>query len=425
MLDTTLQLRLRMLGMNPKLASAVARKIRDEYSPAAAVVNKVYRDPASPLGCACLGALGINMTSAKSTASLASTGASIGSTVATAMGVGSAVSAGATAGSIVPGIGTVIGAAVGVAVAVALHAFRNKDVRVSGGTKGQCLELINQYVQAASAAGPTSTIGPQMGLDNLEKLNWCINAYYGQGADPRYFSISWQWGSEYAKQLVKAAFTLPPGSRWTSTAITGKTTDNKHSYIRPAVTVTLPKPTTLNGLGDLIDAFELAGCIETSGPKYSSMCAPIWTTSVAKRMFMDLVGFEINRQFPAVFKPPVAKITPAVVKAAASVIAKTASKTIVNPATGKLVVVPVVSPGLPNGYVATGNPNVDAIGTQMADDGIDMNSAQAKQVLADVAAEGVIKTPAGPKAPMQAGMGIAAVVLMGLVFLGSKKHGSH
>lgn len=421
MLDSELEYRLRRLGMNAHAARRQTAKVRDLYFPAAIVARETFDDPASPLGCACLGTLGINMQSTGSTVSLAATGAKAGS-------------------MIMPGIGTAIGAAVGIVYAALKHILGNKDVRTSGAQKGECSQFLGQYLVAAQQAGPLVTLGPQLGLDNLEKIMWCFSAVYGgpvYNVDPRFFTIGWQQASDYAKQLTNAAFSKPPGSSFTSTATTGYSTDRKHSDTRPPATVRLPMPLTIAALADLCTTYMIASCSNKN--KYASNCPPYWRQPVAQRLLFDLCGYWINQQFPQVFAPPVVTATPAVVQQAGTIVARTGTTTVINPATGQPVTVPLVSTTGGNttvtdpvtgrvigggvAYYPTGNPTIDAVGDQMSRDGVNMNSPEAKQILSDVAAEGVVQTPAGPVSPMKAGMGIGAAVLLGLLFLGGKKNG--
>lgn len=410
MLDTTLQVRLLGLGMPPALAHAVTRDMRDVYVPGAhlAIAASQGRGSLRGLGCmegcGCgLGALGVGQSQAK-TAEIVGTGAKVGSAF--------------------PVVGTAVGAAVGVAIAAAIHAFGNHDVRVNPGDMNACAGTLKQYVDTANQA-QGAPIGTQLGIDNLEKINWCIAALYGKpvnNVDYRFFPIGWQQTNQVAQQIATQAFKVAPGGVMNIPAITGYTTDKKHSNTRPAVTMRVPSPLTLQGMASLITPYMIASC--SDGNKSAGNCPAFWNNTYAQRMLYDLMGYWVQKLHPEVFAPPKAPVTPAVTKAAATVVATATGKPVTTGAgtakpattpTGAAIVVPPAIASVPAAA---------AVYTQLAEQGIDMNSPQAQQLVADAATEGVTKTPGGPQ---QAGFGMIGGVMLALVaggmLLKGKSHG--
>ena len=390
MLDTTLQTRLQMLGMDRPTARRLTRDIRDKYHPAAVALlaGAQQRGPLKGLGCmmdgcGCgLGALGI--TQGTSTA-LVSTGAKVGGAVA----AGSAITTGAAAGTAAfPVVGTVIGAAVGALIAVAIHALGNHDVRVNPADMNMCAGMLQQYAQAAGAA-QGAPIGTQMGIDNLEKLNWCIAALYGKpvnNVDYRYFPIGWQQTTGFVQNLVTQAFKAQPGSYVTIPAITGYTTDRKHSNTRPATKVQIPNPLTLQGLAALVTPYMIASC--SDGNKAAANCPAFWHNEYAQRMLYDLTGYWVQKLHPEVFAPPAVKVTPAVVAQVAKTVA---AKTGTTPSKAITPAVAAAAAATVAAAVASGNttgltPAAAVMYDQMASEGVNMNSPQAQQLLDEVQA---------------------------------------
>lgn len=413
MLDTTLQTRLLALGMPARLAHAVTRDMRDVFVPAAhvAVLASRGRGPLRGLGCmegcGCesggLGALGVTQSQA--------------STVGYA-------SKGATVGSAFPVVGTAVGAAVGLAVAAAIHAFGNHDVRVNPNDMNACAGTLKQYVDTANTA-QGAPIGAQLGIDNLEKINWCIAALYGKpvnNVDYRFFPIGWQQTNQVAQQIATLAFKAPPGGTINIPAITGYTTDKKHSNTRPATTMKLPATLTLQGLAALITPYMIASC--SDGNKSAGNCPAFWNNPYAQRMLYDLMGYWVQKLHPEVFAPPKAPVTPAVTKAAATVVATATGKPV---STGAGMAKPAVTPSgapivVPPAVAA--NPAAAAVYTQLAEQGVDMTSPQAQQIVQDAATEGVTPTAGGPK-PQQAGFGMIGGVLLALVAVPMLLKGGH
>lgn len=402
MLDTTLQARLLALGMPARLAHKVTRDMRDVFVPAAhvAVLARRGRGPLRGLGCmegcGCssgMGALGIGQSQAK-TAELATSGAKVGSAF--------------------PVVGTAVGAAVGVAIAAAIHAFGNHDVRVNPNDMNMCAGMLKQYVDTANQA-QGAPIGTQLGIDNLEKINWCIAALYGKpvnNVDYRFFPIGWQQTNQVAQQIATLAFKAPAGGTINIPAITGYTTDKKHSNTRPATTMKLPNPLTLQGLASLITPYMIASC--SDGNKSAGNCPAFWNNPYAQRILYDLMGYWVQKLHPEVFAPPKAPVTPAVTKAAATVVATATGKPVATGAgTAKPATTPTGSPIIVPPAVAA-NPAAAAVYTQLAAQGVDMTSPQAQQIVADAATEGVTPTAGGP-APQKASFGTIGTVLLVLV----------
>lgn len=406
MLDTTLRGRLLGIGMHPRLAHEMTRQIRDVYYPAAvvAIAGAQGKGPLAGLGCGCMGGDGGNCGGALGALGLSQ---SAGSTMSYA-------SKGATVGSAFPVVGTAIGAAIGVAVAALIHVLGNHDVRVSPQDMNMCAGMLKQYTDAANQA-QGAPIGAQMGLDSLEKLNWCIAALYGKpvnNVDYRYFPIGWQQTTNFVQALVTGAFKQAPGTILAVPAITGYTTDRKHSNTRPATQVRLPNPLTLEGLASLVTPYMIASC--SDGNKSAANCPAFWNNAYAQRMLYDLTGYWVNKLHPEVFAPPKVTPTAAVVAAAKKVVATVTGKPAVSPSatvlpaktpSGAVIVVPAA---------VAANPAAAAVYTQLAEQGVDMNSSQAQQIVADVAAEGVTGTAAGPKSSM-ASFGTIGGVLLALV----------
>jgi hypothetical protein len=408
-----------MIGMPPALARNVTRKIRDEYHPASVLAIKgLKRQTLKGCGCglgcdgAGLGALGLSQ----------SQNITVVSTAAKAGGAIAGAETGAAAGTAAfPVVGTVVGAVVGAAIAILVHDLGNHDVRVNPADMNMCAGFLQSYLQAANQA-QGAPIGVQMGIDNLEKLNWCLAALYGKpvnNVDYRFFPIGWQQTTGFVQSLVSQAFKVTPGSIITIPAITGYTTDHKHSNTRPATQVHVPNPLTLQGLAALVTPYMIASC--SDGNKMAANCPAFWNNAYAQRMLYDLTAYWVNKLYPQVFAAPKVAVTPATVAKAATVAtAATLAARGVSPAITPSKVTPTaattaaVAAAVASGNASSLPPAAQAMYAQMAADGVNMQTPQAQQILADVATEGVTTTPAGP-APMEAGFGMVGGVLLALV----------
>ena len=430
MYDIVLQERLQALGMPRGKARDLTRQIRDHMLPVAVVASRAYHDPKGLSGLGALGATGVQAIQG------AATGAKIGAAIyATyAASAGTAIASGAAAGSIVPGIGTVIGAVVGLIIVALSGLFGSRNVRVNGATRAQCVALLAGYMDIARKAGAGMSIGPQMGLTNLAQVSWCLNARDGgilYSVDPRYFNAGFEIVSALAKQLMSLAVVAPPGSTVTIGPASGTSDDSKHRvYTWAGGQITLPTDGRLTTLRDQLIALIIANCPSTAG-KYAGGCAPFFSTPEYKQMVLDLLGY-YSSLIP--LPPPTVTVTPQVVQAATNLVnvAPNMPPSIVNPtmttnepAWMRALPQPNYTPAVdPNTMTPITDTSAALVQQQLAAQGVNMTSPQAQGILADVASDGVIKTPQGPSkiSPLQAGVGIAGGVLLLMLFLGGKSY---
>ena len=429
MKDTQLQERLQSIGMSRDKAVDVTRQIRDRIHPAAVIAARAldvmqrredaYAKNLEGFGC---GLSGVNVQSTAKTANYISQGASVGS----AFGP----------------VGSAVGAVIGGAVAALKSLFGSHDVRVSAATRGQCDQMITAYLNTAAQAGNSVTLGPQMGLDMLKQVNWCLASLYGApvyNVDPRFFSVGFEQASAFAQQLVQAAFVYAPGSIVTIGPVSGSSVDGKHSYTEPAQQVTIPNPVTISALSELLIGPMLRSC-QGHGAKSPGNCPAYWAHDGFHRMLFDLVGYWINQLYPQVFAAspqaapvvgaPIVVATPAVVRIAAAVVKQNVDAGSIDPSLIAPQVLPhpfmpsyQPSPNLPP-MTRLQDGSAGLMQQQLADSGINMVSPQAQALLADVASQGVTTTPQGPsKVPFKAGFGLVATGVLLLLFLGQRKHG--
>lgn len=263
------------------------------------------------LGCACesnkvnlsgLGAFGISQAGA-STASNIAKGASVGQKVIP-----------------IPGVGAAIGATV-VAVAAAFrHIFGNHDVRTSGADKANCRNMLNQYLQLAAQAG--GVIGNQVPLSQLDQMHFCLATLYGDpiyNVDPRYFSVDITQADALAKQLANAAKSQAPGSSFTTSAVTGKSTDGRASgvFTYGPQTVTLPNPPSVQGLAQILRQLMNDNCAHRN--KNPNNCPAYWNNPGFTQLAVDLIANALGAATlatgpttPLAPTSPIAVSTPAV-----------------------------------------------------------------------------------------------------------------
>lgn len=422
MKDTVLEMRLRQLGMNAPQARDMTRLIRDRIHPASVIAAKALHLSANGglSGCGCgLGTLGVNIQSTAQTASYMSMGAKVG--------------------SVVPGIGTAIGAVVGGVYAALKHILGNHDVRVAAADVAACKTMLGQYMQAAAMAGPNGALGAQLTVDQFGKLFYCLLAAYGADfayVDPRFFGVFWLLADGMAKQIAKAATTLPPGSSFALAKVSAKS-DHGEVYTFGPATVQLPGTVTLQTLGALLNSLMARFCGPEGGRSAGDLayqnkmdpqgrkCALFWTGGHAEgvQLLQDVVAYEVNNVAPAALinpnalnappgptlATPAVTATPLVVQTALQVAAQNA---------GTL-------PYFGTGLTPVTDTSAALMQQQLAAQGVNMVSAPAQQVLQQVATEGVKATPAGPSlaSPLTAGVGWVGMGLLGLVFLGRFAHG--
>jgi hypothetical protein len=431
MYDVELVGRLRRLGMPPKLANDTARDIRDRIHPVAVVAAQALQNGEKNRG------LGINAQSAATTAGYVTMGAKIG--------------------SVIPGIGTVVGAVVGAAVAALKHVLGNHDVRLSPQDRMKAAAILQQYMAAANLAGPNGALGAQLDSGQLQQVFFSAQAMYGGelgSVDPRFFDVGWQICDGLAKQIAKAATTLPPGSTFNISAVSGRSGTGRVFTFGPT-TAQLPAVVNLQTLGDLLTQLMVRQTTEISmsaaDRAYQNKHDPggkkaagFWLNHAEnRRVMVDVIAYELQKLNPSVFLDPsnispppapgVPQITPtapvvrdatalALINSAQGNVPSITSQAMV-PASFPTTYVPAVAPGtLP----PVADTSAALMQQQLAAQGVNMTSPDAQALIADVAQQGVQATPEGPA---KAGIGLVPGLLIGAVALGfivsgGKKHGN-
>lgn len=435
MKDTVLEMRLRFLGMSAPRAREVTKLVRDRIHPASVIAAKALHLSAKTglsgltcglNGCGCtMGTLGINVQSTTQTVSYVSMGAKIG--------------------SVVPGIGTAIGAVVGGVYAALKHILGNHDVRVAAADVNACRTMLGQYMQAAAMAGPNGALGAQLTVDQFGKLFYCLLAAYGSDfayVDPRFFGVFWLLADGMAKQIAKAATSLPPGSSFALAKVSAKS-DHGEVYTFGPATVTLPSVVTLQTLGALLNSLMARFCGPEGGRSAGDLayqnkmdpqgrkCALFWTGGHAEgvQLLQDVVAYEINNVAPsalinpnALNAPPGPSLVAPAITATPAVIQSATQLAVQNANAGVIPFISGTSPPL-QALTPVTDTSAALMQQQLAAQGVNMASIPAQQLLQEIATEGVQATPAGPGTPLTAGVSWVGAGLLVLLFLGRLKHG--
>lgn len=421
MKDTELNARLLALGMPKAKAAELTRKIRDEVHPIAAVaVAKVQRYQTTTEG---LGATGVAVAS--SAASMGTTGAKVG----TFFG---------------PGVGTAIGAGIGIAVGVILKQFMNQ------GQKPQRLAQAKQ-VLATLRNYPPDQAGRAISWDNKGggTSDLLFEALYLAGGFLGYQgtvltdhpSSMWQWTQWFmqgTQKVVQAAYANPVGAQVTVTLMTGykqnlpftftnpgliDATSFAQSVLMPMVGVIIDGKHTNPAAGvaqslasvDAIHVFALLydyyvaqiapQSLSTNLAQNPVVAVPAAIAQQAQQVAQSIVNTNTT---PALVTPATASSFP--VAPGPQVLAPDGSVALAQPAVlpgSSSYGAPLVqNPSIPYGpapgytYTPTGLPaaqdaTAGVMQTMLSQDGTNMTSGPAQQVLADVAAQGVQKTTAG------------------------------
>jgi hypothetical protein len=440
--DIQLYSRLKDLGMPATQAWPLTAQIRDTIHPIAAVAaNKVLKAVAPQKSLK-----GLRPGSMLGSIALAQEGASVGGAV------GGAV-AGATAGSVVPVVGTAIGLVIGAIAGMLVHTGQ-------GPQRAAQAQAIDQALAGLTTAYVGRTI-PWMGTASAPGLQQFLQAIMTGGLFMSWDSslvsspsVNNNWAVTFiaaVKAVVNAIINNPAGATVTvpivlSTGASGQGTKN-FTFVNPGINAG-PDAISQN---IIMGPTGLMYWIITSIGETQAHASANATSAAAQKVFALMIDHATADAMPAslsttLANAPIVQVPAPVVAAANTLAASTvASGTVPTlSASSGTTVAQVSAPTTLNtvNTDASGNPTVEPSTTvlpatsaltptqdttaalmqqMLSAQGANLTSPAATQLLADIAANGVAATPAGPSSlpDWLIPVGIAGAVL--LAFLALKK----
>jgi hypothetical protein len=420
MRDTELQSRLQIIGMTPAKAREVTRMIRDELHPTAAVAATMVRRADS----AGLSGLG-KIDAARS---------------------GSMIASGAKIGSVVPGIGTAIGAAVGALASL---------VGINKGTKPQ-RRARGQQVLSELARLPPDYQGRQVEYGQKSEPTsgfiLLIQAVHYAGWQPdwrdiwtnnpgnmnRFSELIIENAKTAARAVVNAPVNAPLSIKLNTYMDNMRSREMSFNFINPGYQS--PQQFAQMVIGPIVAAMlgnmktrNQGGPAAAAFPQFQTVAALL-----ADKVYSEVAPASISTQ---VAQAPVANVPAPIVQDALN-IANQITQANITPTVVAPVVPTVASPNM--GIPVTPIPLAPTTGFSAANTNLppaqdmtagilqtllstagqaNMVSPEARQIVADVAAQGVQQTPQGPsKLPawvVPASIG-AGALLLGVMFLKRK-----